>query len=264
MTLPAAGWYDDPQDPSQQRWWDGAQWTAQNRPRQGPPPYQGAYGQPAGQAAYSQGGYGQQQGYGQPGYGYPAGYGQFAVASTPDGVPLAGWWKRVGARIIDGLIVLAIGLPLTGYFYYRYFQVVLDWQSELMDEALAGRNTTFAVMPTEAYAWVLPGMLLGYAVSFAYEFYFLTRRGATPGKKMVDISVRLRDVPGPPPGAAVVKRWGLIAVLGLVGIIPVVGSLIGLAVLFNYLWPLWDSKKQAWHDKLAETNVVAGPQQPRR
>jgi uncharacterized RDD family membrane protein YckC len=27
-------------------------------------------------------------------------------------------------------------------------------------------------------------------------------------------------------------------------------------VLLDYLWPLWDDKKQALHDKVAKTNVV--------
>lgn len=248
MTQPAAGWYDDPQVPSQQRFWDGAQWTDHSRPLQGPPPYQGAYGGAPGQQ----------------GFGYPAGYGQLVVASTPDGARLSGWWKRVGARILDGLIVLVIGLPLTGYFYYKYLQVVFDWQQDLMDDAAAGRGNAFAVLPGEAYKWMIPAVLIGFAISMAYEFFFLTRTGATPGKKLLDISVRLRDVPGPPPGAVVLKRYGFICLLGMTGVIPVVGSLVGLAALLNYLWPLWDSKKQALHDKVAQTNVVEGPQTPRR
>lgn len=36
-TLPAAGWYADPQTPGQQRWWGGMAWTAQTRPV--PPPH---------------------------------------------------------------------------------------------------------------------------------------------------------------------------------------------------------------------------------
>src|SRR5919197_4452911 len=122
VTTPA-GWYDDPQDPSQQRYWDGVAWSGHLRPRQqaqptaqhgqayqgapaypGPSPYQGGYGfqaqgQGQGQVQFQGQPYQQQGGY--PGYGYPAGYGQM-VPSTPDGVPLSGWWKRVAARILDG------------------------------------------------------------------------------------------------------------------------------------------------------------------
>jgi hypothetical protein len=29
------------------------------------------------------------------------------------------------------------------------------------------------------------------------------------------------------------------------------------------LWPLWDDKKQALHDKIVATNVVVGPQDGR-
>lgn len=39
-TVIIAGWYPDPADDSQARWWDGAQWTPQTRPRhpKTPPP----------------------------------------------------------------------------------------------------------------------------------------------------------------------------------------------------------------------------------
>jgi hypothetical protein len=32
---PAPGWYPDPSDPGQQRWWDGSQWTEQTMPTVG-------------------------------------------------------------------------------------------------------------------------------------------------------------------------------------------------------------------------------------
>lgn len=32
IALPAAGWYTDPRDPLQRRWWDGSQWTGHVRP----------------------------------------------------------------------------------------------------------------------------------------------------------------------------------------------------------------------------------------
>jgi uncharacterized RDD family membrane protein YckC len=70
------------------------------------------------------------------------------------------------------------------------------------------------------------------------------------------IAVRLRDVPGNPPGSAVAKRYGFIIGLSLLAGIPLVGTLFSFIALINYLWPLWDDKKQALHDKVAGTNVV--------
>ena len=40
-------------------------------------------------------------------------------------------------------------------------------------------------------------------------------------------------------------------------------SFFSILNLLDVLWPLWDEKKQALHDKVAGTNVVMGPQ-PRR
>src|SRR5215207_11423331 len=309
MSFPA-GWYDDPQDSTQQRYWDGGFWTDYRRPREGPPPYpppgrpafgqqeqqtqqsQQAYGQQSyGQQGYGpqdqqgygpqdqqgygqqgQQGYGQQgqQGYGQPGYG-PQGYGQglgqpgtgrqgygpqpqgqqgfgYApnVKSTPDGQPLAGWWKRVLARFLDGLILFFGTLPLTGYFFYRYFQVTLDYQEDIFNQASAGETQFGTALPWEAYQWLLPAIVISLGISFVYEYFFVTRSGATPGKKAVGISIRLRDVPGPPPGEAVAKRFGVYNGLSLLGILPLVGTLFSFLALINDLWPLWDDKKQAW------------------
>lgn len=263
MSFPA-GWYDDPQDSTQQRYWDGGFWTDYRRPREGPPPYQGQFGQ-AGQSG-AQGDSGQQghgPGLGQPGMGRqgygpqgPQGQQGFGYAgqvpATPDGQPLAGWWKRVWARIIDSLIVAVIGLPFTGYFYYRYWQATSDLD---MFKTAPGETPSFgSTLPLEVYQWIIPASVIGLLIELAYSYFFLTRTGATPGKKALGLSVRLREVPGPPPGQAVVKRWAITAVFSFV---------CGCLSLVDVLFPLWDVKKQALHDKIADTNVVVGPQQRR-
>ncbi|WP_233712384.1 RDD family protein [Kribbella turkmenica] len=176
--------------------------------------------------------------------------------TTPDGQQLSGWWRRVFARIIDSIIVGIIGLPLTGYFYYQYVLVIWQYLEDTMDAAAAGTPTTTTALPPEAYKWMVPAVLIGMVVSFVYEYLFLTKKGATPGKMALGIAVRLRDVPGLPPGQAVAKRYGFEIALGVLGAIPLIGTLFGFLALINYLWPLWDDKKQALHDKIAGTNVV--------
>ena len=79
---------------------------------------------------------------------------------------------------------------------------------------------------------------------------------ATPGKLLVGLRVRLRETPGPMPLGTVLMRWVGQYAVGILGLLPVVGSIGGLYAIVNYLWPLWDGKKQALHDKLAKTNVV--------
>ncbi|MFK4084294.1 RDD family protein [Kribbella sp. NPDC020789] len=306
MSFPA-GWYDDPQNPTQQRYWDGSVWTDQRRPREQPSPYQGQYGQPAaGQPQYGQpaqhgqvyGGAQAQQPaqdrpvYGQPGpqqptqpqpgqpqygqagpqqyghpqqHGYPAypqqqaGYGYPGQDKfvTPDGQMLSGWWRRVGARILDNIIAGIISLPFTGYFIWQYMQWLFDYFEETMDAARSGgAPPSTTTLPPEAYKWIIPTAIIGALVAFAYEYFFLTKKGATPGKMVLGIAVRMRERPGLPANVAIAKRAGFVAALSLLGIVPVLGTLLGLVALLDDLWPLWDDKKQALHDKVAGTNVV--------
>ena len=53
-----AGWYPDPQNPGQQRYWDGAAWSEATQPGAAAAPAAG-YGQPVGYG-YAQGGAGEQ------------------------------------------------------------------------------------------------------------------------------------------------------------------------------------------------------------
>lgn len=184
-------------------------------------------------------------------------------ATTPDGVPLSGWWKRVLARILDGFITFFIALPLTGYFYYRYFQATLHYAEQVQQTRSGSTPPSPFVLPAELYRWLIPIALITVLVAVVYEYLFLTRSGATVGKKVVGISVRLRETPGAPPASAVWRRVGVINGLQLLSFVPLLGNLAGIGELLNYLWPLWDPNKQALHDKAARTNVVVGPQ-PKR
>lgn len=299
MTQPS-GWYDDPQDPSQLRYWDGVVWSSHVSPKISPTVQQSTIGMPYGVTPaaarpQSDGAHGAQgapppgdgfaspqQGQGRPGSQWP-GYGQAQdqygqpqdrwgqapqgwqshPATTPDGVVLSGWWKRVLARVIDNIIVSIVALPLAFIPLQKVFDIFWAYFEEVTAAAQAGSSAIPEQPSSEFFAPLLLASMIVLAVQVVYTVAFLTMKGATPGKMVVGISVRLRDKPGPPPLVAVLKRTAVQEVGSVVGLTPVVGSLGSLFSLVDSLWPLWDDKKQAIHDKVAATNVVVGPQ-PRR
>ncbi len=290
MTQPS-GWYEDPQDPSQLRYWDGVIWSSHVTPKvsptvgqsnigmpygvtpasarpeapgshgaQGPPASQRGYDDPSAKGQVPQGG--QWPAYGQSPGQLPAPPLGWAPqrATTPDGAVLSGWWKRVLARLIDSIIVWIVALPLTFAPMERAATTFADFFRQVVAAAEAG-SSTLPTQPTAELAGpLLQVSLTVLALYLVYEIAFLTRTGATPGKRALGISVRLRDKPGPPPLAAVLRRTAVKEAGNLVGSVPVVGLLGSLFGLINVLWPLWDDKKQAIHDKAGATNVVVGSQ----
>ena len=281
MTQPS-GWYDDPQDPNQLRYWDGVIWSSHVTPKVSPTVQDSTIGMPYGVAPAAKrpqgpgsqgaqgaptapGGYGPDQRWPQggpmPAYGQQLGW-QPNLRTTPDGVVLSGWWKRVLARIIDNIIVSMVALPLTFAPMKQAFNVLQDYFQQIVNAVQAGSST----MPTQPDA--LPGPILQIGLTMVvlnlvYEIAFLTRTGATPGKRVVGISVRLRDKPGPPTLDAVLKRTAVKQGGDIAGLVPVLGFFGSLFSTVDVLWPLWDVKNRAIHDKAAGTNVVVGPQ-PRR
>jgi uncharacterized RDD family membrane protein YckC len=268
MTQPS-GWYDDPKDPSQLRYWDGVIWSSHVTPKVSPNVEQSNIGMPyvvtpaaARPHAYgSQGAQGPEQGGGQ----WPAyrqGPGQMPAqdlgwsshpSTTPDGVELSGWWLRVGARVLDGLFTFVLALPFTGWFYYSYLAGFLSWSKDLAAQTSAGSAPVLTLPPWDVLQYAVGASIIWVLISAVYEVYFLRRSGATPGKKIVGISVRMRDHAGPMPMQVILIRTG--CYFGF--------SLFSILNLLDVLWPLWDEKKQALHDKVVGTNVVMGPQ-PRR
>jgi uncharacterized RDD family membrane protein YckC len=126
----------------------------------------------------------------------------------------AGWWSRVGAALLDGII--AFVLILAG-------------------AAIGGAMNVPAVAVILAIAWYACYYVLGHG----------SESGQTLGKKAASIAVRREGGGRAGYGVAL---WRFIAQF-LIGVIPLIGIL-------NLLAPLWDSKNQCWHDKLAGTVVV--------
>ncbi len=286
-----AGWYDDPENSDHLRYFDGVVWTShtttkapkttsapvptvdQTTPlQQGPvgsqpggsqPPQQ--YGQPPqqyGQQQYGQQQYGQQQ-YGQQQYASaPPAYGPaLGVKTTPDGQPLASYGQRVGAYLLDGLISGAISLLLGGYWIVQFIQWYTAYLGDLIKDIDAGGAPAVdqAQITTQATSYLLPVVAVSLLVQIVYQVAFLTRKGATPGKMAVGIAVRRRDRPGPPDLVTVLRRIALTVAVSLLGFLPAASAVGSLVSILDLLWPLWDDKRQALHDKIAGTNVVVQP-----
>lgn len=276
MTQIPPGWYPDP-DPAQpeprgQRYWNGQSWTAHVQPAPGQPGHGQAPPQPGApvQAPYGEAAPGQpgpaQQPYAaasEPAGGYapmaPYGGGvQIARATTPDGQELAGWWLRVAAYLLDGLIVGGLTVLVAFPWMTRIGDAYGSFISQAMDAAESGSAQVpdQAALMSEIAGPLLVVSLIGLVISFAYHAGFLRWKAATPGKLALGLRIRLRETPGPLAWGTIVKRWLGQFGYAILSIVPILGSIVSLYPLIDGLWPLWDSRKQALHDKIAATNVV--------
>jgi uncharacterized RDD family membrane protein YckC len=256
MTQIPAGWYPDPDpdapEPKGQRYWDGQQWTEHvqpaPQPAQGsaPPPYPS--GQP-GQPGQEQVGYPGYQGYpAQPTYAAPG------KVTTPDGQEVSGWGRRAVAYLIDSVIINLVSWTVAFPAARDYFDAV----NEMTDEIISGdvaQGPTFGITAEMAQPLLVIG-LVSLVVSLVYNVAFLRTKAATPGKLALGLRVRLRETPGQMSYGTILARWFGQNLNSFIGYLPTLGFLGGIYWLLNYLWPLWDSKNQALHDKIAKTNVV--------
>lgn len=231
MTSPA-GWFPDPAPPTPGqppllRYWDGRAWTGHTAPAAIPP----------GRRASEVGG----------------------RSTTPDGAPLAGWWHRVGASLLDSLILLPLVVLVALPWIRELVDVYGAYFDDLFADLEAGRTTTRAdadELQDRVAGATAKIAVTGLVLGFVYHVGFLMWRQATPGKLITGLRVRLREQPGPMPLRTVLLRWLGQFGVGIAGLVPYVGGLTGIYSLLDALWPLWDGKRQAIHDKVAGTNVV--------
>lgn len=255
---PTSGWYADPRDSSRLRYWDGAAWTEHVAPQ---PLTPASSESPAGVATwrYPGGSPAQEQTWE---YGTPPAQQSFGTAigapgpRTPDGVPITSWIKRLAARMLDGVFVFLLSLPLTGYFVYGYVQAVADQLNTSTDVSL--------IPSADVLRWELPIALILLAAQAIYETVGLRLWSATPGKRVLGISVRLMAGPGRLGWAVIARRVGFLYGVSLLSLVPIASYVAALVWLLDYLWPLWNKPRQALHDKAAGTVVVEGahPTQP--
>jgi uncharacterized RDD family membrane protein YckC len=150
----------------------------------------------------------------------------YAVAAAESG-QLASIGQRIGARLLDGLI---IGLPL--------FVLILA--------------TTDFSDDQDAISTPLWVQLVATAVSALYEVVLIRTRGQTIGKRVLGIKV-VRSTDGAlPDWTASIVRY-ILPVLAALLPVPIVNVLLSLAI---YLVAIVHPLRQGWHDRAAGTVVV--------
>lgn len=130
-----------------------------------------------------------------------------------------GFWPRVGASIIDTILMLLVCMPLVTWVYGADY-----WVS---GEILAG-PADFLIN------WLLPAVAV---------LLFWIYRQATPGKMLIAAKIVDAKTGGKPSTGQLIGRY----LAYYVSTIP---------LLLGFVWVAFDAKKQGWHDKLAGTLVV--------
>jgi uncharacterized membrane protein YhaH (DUF805 family) len=132
--MPEAGWYDDPDDMTQLRYWDGDRWTERRQPRAPqeevpppPPPAGGSYGIPLGESTsgpWSGGGSGAGSGADSgagPGWGASTGATATALGAAPPRTFVEAI-KVCLTKYVDG----KGRASRSEYWYFGLFSVIVD------------------------------------------------------------------------------------------------------------------------------------------
>lgn len=149
---------------------------------------------------------------------------QQAPALTAQALPKAGFWIRVVASFIDGLLIGIVQFVLA-----------------LLLGLIAGMSGLGDGNGEVALAIVV--QLFGMALSFGYYIFFTGYCGQTPGKMAVRIKV--------------IRTDGSEIAYGRAFLREVIGKTISAILLgIGYLMVAFDGQKQGLHDKMADTYVI--------
>jgi uncharacterized RDD family membrane protein YckC len=167
---------------------------------------------------------------GQPSYGgpVPPGGWEQPVGEQPRwaGAELSGWWRRVGAYILDAI-----------------FTAILTWVGYGL--VLAGSTGVGVTL-----------IVIGVVVAFFYFPLTMMREGEyngqSFGKQLLGIRVA-RDT-----GEQVTFGWALLRQFVVIYLLfqVVGGFLAGIPWIIDVLWPLWDRENRALHDMIVSSHVL--------
>jgi uncharacterized RDD family membrane protein YckC len=134
-------------------------------------------------------------------------------------VEYGGFWIRVGAALIDSLLILLVIGPLLTLIY--------------------GRQYWLGAVGSTGYWDILFNYVLPAAAIVAFWIY----KSATPGKMVLGLVIVDADTGQKPSTAQYIGRY-------------LAYYVATLPLLLGIIWVGIDKRKQGWHDKLARTVVI--------
>ena len=161
-----------------------------------------------------------------------------ATGAVADRHVLSGWWPRVGAALIDWVIIgvgaVILLVALTAPFSIGFFA-----------------NDDVGVV-----SLIVGFMIAVVCVSIVALLYAPAMMARTDGQTLgrMALGIRVVRANGKPMdfGFAMLREVAVKALLfGIAG-----GLTGGLAQLADCLWPLWDEENRALHDMIVDTRVI--------
>jgi uncharacterized RDD family membrane protein YckC len=146
-----------------------------------------------------------------------------------------GFWIRLCARLLDGLFLSAITVPLSLINEVIIFRL---YPFPGPGTAQFENSSTLGTLLTIQAAFVLFGLL----VALAYEVYSVGRFGGTPGKLLLRMRIVRSD------SSRLTYRRAALRFFGK--------SLSDLTLYVGYLMVGFDSQRRALHDYIADTRVI--------
>jgi len=147
----------------------------------------------------------------------------------------AGFWIRFVARLIDGILLFIVTtilfLPLS---FLGFGSVGLLSSRQDPAAALAALPALMGVIGITS--------ILRIALFAAYEIYFVSTRGATPGKMALGLKI-IRADGGPVPVGLATGRY-------------FAQFLSAFILWIGYIMAGFDPEKRALHDRLCDTRVI--------
>ncbi|HEY6888756.1 MAG TPA: RDD family protein, partial [Solirubrobacter sp.] len=145
---------------------------------------------------------------------------------------LAEWWPRVGATLLDGVII-----------------TVIAFVTAILAAAAGGSDDTVGAV------WLIAWFVLGSAYLVGTMARKGKHNGQTIGKQAADIRVVRNDGRPIRLGLSVVREVLLKYILA--------NLILGIGWIIDSVWPLGDRENRAIHDMIVKTHVVSSkPRQP--